>query len=75
MPITLELPGELEERFNALAEQKGSSKEAYLLALIEREIEDTEDYYAGIEVLEKIKRDEMPVYSSEEVRRSLDLED
>ena len=75
MPISIELSQEAEERLDALACQTGRSKEFYLSEIMERGLDEVEDYYLAVEVLERIRAGKERVYSSEEVRRELGLED
>ena len=75
MATTIQLSHEDEERLDYLASKTGRSKEFYLKELIERGLEDVEDYYLAIDVLERVRRGEEPVYSSAEVRRDLEMDD
>ena len=75
MPISIELPPEAEKRLDELARQTGRSKEFYLSEIIERGLDEVEDYYLAVEVLERVRAGKERVYSSEEVRRELGLED
>ena len=75
MATTIVLSPEAEERLNFLASETGRSKESFLQEMIERGMEDIEDYYLAVEVLERIRRGEERVYSSAEVRRDLGLDD
>jgi RHH-type rel operon transcriptional repressor/antitoxin RelB len=43
--------------------------------MAERYLEDMEDYYAAVEISERIRRGEEKVYSSAEIRRELGLDD
>ena len=63
------LSSEAEERLNLLASETGHSKEYLLSEVIERGMDDIEDYYLSIEVLERIRAGKERVYSSAEVRR------
>ena len=75
MPISIELPPEAEKRLGELAHQTGRSREFYLSEIIGRGLEEVEDYYLAVEVLERVRAGKERVYSSEEVRRELGLED
>ena len=75
MPISIEFSPEAEKRLDALAYQTGRSKEFYLSEIMERGLEEVEDYYLAVEVLERVRAGKERVYSSEEVRRELGLED
>ena len=75
MATTIDLSPEIEERLILLASETGRSKESFLQEIIERGMEDIEDYYLSIEILERIRAGKERVYSSAEVRRDLALDD
>ena len=75
MTTTIVLSPEAEERLNFLASETGRSKDSFLQELVERVLEDIEDCYLSIEVLERIRSGEERVYSSAEVRRELGLDE
>ncbi len=60
-----------EHRLDVLVSQTGHSKAFHLRAMIERGLEDVEDYYLAIDVLERVRTGTEPVYSTTEVRKSL----
>ena len=74
MATTIVLSPEAEERLEFLVSETGRSKEFFLQELVERVMEDIEDCYLSIEVLERIRSGEEKVYSSAEVRRNLGLD-
>lgn len=71
MPITIELSSESERRLDALASQTGRDREFYLREIAERGLDEMEDYYLSIEILERVRKGEEPLYSSAEVREYL----
>ena len=75
MPTSIRLSPETERRLALLAAQTGRTKAYYLREMIERGLEDMEDYYLAADVLERVRKGEEPVYSSEEVRAELGLDD
>ena len=75
MATSIRLSPEMEQRLDYLASQTGRTKAFYLREMIERGLEDMEDYYLGLDVLERVRKGEEPVYSSEEVRAELGLDD
>lgn len=75
MATTIDLSPEFEERLNLIVTETGRSKEYFLREIIERGMEDIEDYYLSIEILKRIRSGEERVYSSAEVRRYLALDD
>ena len=75
MATTIVLSSEYEERLNLLASETGHSKEYFLSEIVERGMEDIEDYYLSVPILERIRVGKERVYSSAEVRRDLALDD
>ncbi len=74
MAITIVLSPETEERLDFLASQTGHSKSFFLHEIIERGIDDVEDYYLSVEVLERIRSGREDVHTSAAVRRDLALD-
>lgn len=72
MPTSVRLSADTEKRLDVLSAKTGRSKAYYLREMIERGLEDMEDYYLAAEVLERIKRGEEEVMSSEEFWRGLE---
>ncbi len=72
MPTSIRLSPEIEERLAALSARTSRSKAFYLREIIERGLEDVEDYYLAAEVSERIGRGEEKVLKSEEAWRDLD---
>jgi RHH-type rel operon transcriptional repressor/antitoxin RelB len=72
MPTSIRLSPEVEQRLDFLAAKTGRSKAYYLRELIERGLEDMEDYYLAAEVLERIRRGEEDVMRAEDFWRGLD---
>jgi len=58
-----------EKRLDQLARKTGRTKSFYLRKALEQHLEDMEDYYLGMQALEKTKR----VYSKQEAKRELGL--
>ena len=73
MATIIELSPEDDQRLNALVEFTGRNKEFYIRELVERGLDDIEDYYRGNEILKRVEEGEMRVYSSAEVRANLGL--
>ena len=74
MTTTIVLSPETEQRLNLLASQTGRSAELLLRELVERGIDDVEDYYLASEVLERIRSGQESVHTEAEVRRDLGLD-
>ncbi|TIN48759.1 MAG: ribbon-helix-helix protein, CopG family [Mesorhizobium sp.] len=72
MPTSIRLAPEIEERLDFLAARTGRSKAYYLRELIERGLEDVEDYYLAAEVLERIRSGDEHVMTAEDFWRGLD---
>ena len=75
MPTSIRLAAETDQRLERLAAQTGRSKAYYLREIIERGIEEMEDYYLAADVLERVRKGEEPVQSLDEVERDLGLTD
>ena len=75
MATSIRLAPETEQRLDFLASQTGRTKAFYLREVIERGLEDMEDYYLAADVLERFRQGKEKVYSSADVRNALDLDD
>jgi RHH-type rel operon transcriptional repressor/antitoxin RelB len=71
MPTSVRLSADTEKRLEVLSAKTGRSKAYYLREMIERGLEDMEDYYLAAEVMERLKRGEEEVMTSEEFWRGL----
>lgn len=71
----VEIPEYLDNRLNALARRTGRSKSSFVREALMHQLDDIEDYYLGMETLERIRKGEERVYSSVEARRELGLDD
>lgn len=72
MSLTVRLPDEINFRLNSLAEQTGRSKSFYVRKAIEEKLEDLEDLYLGLAVLENVRAGKEEVLSSGEMWNGLD---
>ena len=75
MATSIRLSPKAEQRLDFLAAQTGRTKAFYLRQMIEKGLDDLEDYYLAADVLEKVRRGEERIYSSAEVRTELGLDD
>ena len=75
MATSIRLAPETEKRLDFLAAQTGRTKAFYLREMIERGLEDMEDYYLAADVLERVRRGTENVYSTADVRHALNLDD
>ena len=75
MAASVRLTPEIEQRLDRLASKTGRSKAFYLRELIERDLDDMEDYYLAAAVLERLRQGNEQIYSSSDVRTVLNLDD
>jgi RHH-type transcriptional regulator, rel operon repressor / antitoxin RelB len=75
MPTSIRLDPQTEQRLDTLSRQTGRTKAYYLREIIERGIEEMEDYYLAAEVLERVRKGEEQVHSAADVRKDLGLDD
>ena len=75
MATSIRLSTETEERLAYLASLTGRTKAFYLREIIERGLDDMEDYYLAADVLERVRKGQVRVYSAAEVRRDLGLDE
>lgn len=71
----LDIPKELEERFEGLAQKRRTSKNSLILAALEEWIEDQEDAAMADEVMTGIRAGTVKVYPAKEVWDRLGLGD
>lgn len=75
MATSVRLSPEIEQRLDLLAAQTGRTKAFYLREMIEKGLEDLEDYYLAAETLERVRKGDEKVHSAKEVRKDLGLDD
>lgn len=75
MATSIRLAHETEQRLDFLAAQTGRTKAYYLRTIIDQGLEDMEDYYLGVDVLERVRKGQEQVHSSADVRKDLGLDD
>lgn len=75
MPTSIRLEPEIEARIDALAQRTGRTKAYYLRELIQNGLDDLEDYYAAVDVSERIRRGEEKTRPWADVRAELGLDD
>ncbi len=71
MTTSIRLSEETEARLNALAQRTGRTKAYHLCELVEHGLEDLEDYYLAVEVMERVRRGEEEILTAEEFWRDL----
>ncbi|QXB07852.1 TraY domain-containing protein (plasmid) [Providencia rettgeri] len=73
--LAIRLSDDIESRLESLAKLTGRTKTFYAREAIVTHLEDLEDYYLSAETVAKIRRGEELVHSSEDVRKTLGLDD
>jgi len=73
--LGVRLPAEIERRLDALARETGRTKSFYVREAILEHLDILEDIYLAEQVVERVRRGEERVYTSEEAERMLGLED
>lgn len=75
MATSVRLAPETEKRLDVLAKKTGRTKAFYLRQLIENGLDEMEECYLALEVLERIKSGKEKTYTAAEVRKRLGLDD
>ena len=70
--LAIRLPEEIENRLTELAKKTGRTKTFYAREAIEKHLEDLEDIYLGLAILERVRSGEEEILSSEDVWNGLD---
>ncbi|EBI7664401.1 TraY domain-containing protein [Salmonella enterica] len=73
--LAIRLSEDIEARLESLAKQTGRTKTFYAREAILTYLEDLEDYYLSAETAARIRSGDEAVHSSEDVRKSLGLDD
>ncbi len=75
MATSIRLSPDTERRLALLTSQTGRTKAFYLREIIDRGLEDIEDYYLAADVLERIRKGQEGIHAAADVRAELGLED
>jgi len=75
MPTSVRLDAETEKRLDLLAEKTGRTRAYYLREIIERGLDEMEDYYLAADVLERVRKGQEKTHPAAEVRKDLGLDD
>ncbi|WP_017347218.1 type II toxin-antitoxin system RelB family antitoxin [Pantoea sp. A4] len=73
--LAIRLSDEIESRLESLAKLTGRTKTFYARGAILTHLEDLEDYYLAAETAARTSRGDESIHSSEDVRKSLGLDD
>ncbi len=73
--IALRLPPEVEERLEALAKATGRSKSFYVREALLEHLDDMEDAYLAAANLERVSLGKERVFTTEQLRKDLGLDD
>lgn len=65
---SMHLSAEIEARLTVFSTATASSEKYLLREAIERGLEDVDDYYLAVEVMERVRRGEEKILTSEEFR-------
>ena len=74
MPTSIRLSPETERRLDRIASKTRRTKAFYIREMIERSIDDIEDYYLAADVAERVRNSEEETFTADEIRRDLGLE-
>jgi RHH-type rel operon transcriptional repressor/antitoxin RelB len=75
MATSIRLDPVIEQRLDHLAAVTGRTKAYYLRELVQNGLEDLEDYYLADATMERVRKGEEKVYTAEQVRKDLGLDD
>ncbi|WP_339056996.1 type II toxin-antitoxin system RelB family antitoxin [Candidatus Regiella endosymbiont of Tuberolachnus salignus] len=73
--LAIELPVDIEKRLAQLAQMTGKTERFYVEEAVLTHLEDLEDYYQAAAISAQVKQGKEPVYSEQEIRNKLGLED
>ena len=74
MPISIQLPAELEARLDALANASGKSQAYYVTEAVKRQLEDLEDLFVAEREVEAIRSGKSQLMPLEEVMKSYGMD-
>ena len=72
--LTIRLPESTEERLSRLAKETGRTKSFFVKEALKNYLEDLEDIYLSDKVVDRIRKGEEDVISSEEMGKILGLD-
>ena len=74
MAVSIKLPPIIEQRLNQLAEQTGRANSHHLRELIERGLNDLENYYLADAAMERIRKGQETLIGSDQLRQEHGLD-
>ena len=74
MAVSIRLDPEIELRLDVLAAKTGRAKSYYLRELIERGLDDLEDFYLADATMERVRKGQERIVSSSQARKELGLD-
>jgi RHH-type rel operon transcriptional repressor/antitoxin RelB len=75
MATSIRLDPAIEQRLDNLAAQTSRTKAYYLRELVAKGLDDLEDYYLAAVIMERVRKGDEKVYSAQQVRKDLGLDD
>ena len=75
MPTSIRLEPETEKRLDRLASLTGRTKTFYLREIVDRGLEDIEDYYLAADVVERLRKEQEGIHAAADVKKELGLGD
>lgn len=75
MTTSIRLSPDAERRLDFLVSETGRSRAFYLREIVERGLEDMEDYYLAADVLQRLRAGTEKIYTAAEASRALALDD
>lgn len=75
MATSIRLSTDTEQRLTRLASLTGRTKAFYLREIIDRGLDDIEDYYLAADVLERIRKGQEKIHDAADVRKEFGVDD
>lgn len=75
MATSIRLSSETEQRLTGLASLTGRTKASHLREIIDRGLDDIEDYYLAADVLERIRKDQETIHDAADVSKEFGVDD
>ena len=75
LATSIRLSTDTEQRLTRLASLTGRTKAFYLREIIDRGLDDIEDYYLAADVLERIRKGQEKIHDAADVRKEFGVDD